>query len=289
MKNEKQLLVAIDFSKCSIKALEFAIGIANNMAGNVLMVHVDKPQSTESVYSKRGSEHQEKIKGLLDKLVKKYQSSLHGNGKLEYKIRKGKVYTEIANQAKYSDAYLLVVGTHGVSGFEEFWIGSNAFKLVTSAPCPVITIRESFIWKQKHIKRIILPIDSSMETRQKVPFATELAKYFDSEIHVLGVYSTNVKDIKNLVEGYAKQAVDYIEEAGAKCEKHFRSCENITEGTIEYAKEVRAELIAVMTEQEKSTKNIWLGPYAQQMVNHSPFPVLTVHSKNIYDVQSRKN
>jgi nucleotide-binding universal stress UspA family protein len=286
MKKDKQLLVAIDFSKCSIKALEFAISIANEMAANVLMVHVDKPQSTESVYSKRGSEHQEKITCIMDKLVKKYQPSL--NGKLEYKIRKGKVYMEIANQAKYSDAYLLVAGTHGVSGYEEFWIGSNAFRFVTSAPCPVITLRESFIWKQKHIKKIILPIDSTMETRQKVPMTTELAKFFKAEIHVLGVYSTNVKDVKNMVEGYAKQAIDYIESEGVKCEKHFRSCENITMGTLEYAKEVRAELISIMTDQEKSTKNIWLGPYAQQMVNHSHIPVLTIHTKEIYDVQTRK-
>ena len=128
-----------------------------------------------------------------------------------------------------------------------------------------------------------------METRQKVPFTTELAKLFESEIHVLGVYSTNVKDVKNLVEGYAKQAIDYIEEAGVVCEKHFKFCENITEGIIEYSKEIRADLITIMTEQEKSAKNIWLGPYAQQMVNHSPIPVLTIHSKNIYDVQTRKS
>ena len=286
MKKEKQLIVAIDFSKCSIKALEFAINVANYMDGDVLMVHVDKPQSTESIYSKRGSEHQAKMTDMLEKLVKKYQPTL--KGKLEYKIRKGKVFTEIANQAKYSDAYLLIAGTHGVSGFEEFWIGSNSYRMVTYAPCPVITIRESFIFKPKHIKKIILPIDSTMETRQKVPFTTELAKLFESEIHVLGVYSTNVKDVKNLVEGYAKQAIDYIEEAGVVCEKHFKFCENITEGIIEYSKEIRADLITIMTEQEKSAKNIWLGPYAQQMVNHSPIPVLTVHSKNIYDVQTRK-
>ena len=65
--------------------------------------------------------------------------------------------------------------------------------------------------EKKHISEILFPIDSTMETRQKVPFATELAKYFDAEIHLLGVYSTNVKDIKNLVEGYTKQAMEYVE------------------------------------------------------------------------------
>ncbi len=288
MKKEKQILVAIDFSKCSIKALEFAICIANDINANVLMVHVDKEISSESLFSKRGNEHTEKILSSLEKLTAKYQPSLL-QGKLEYKIRKGKVHIEIANQAKYSDAYLLVTGAHGVSGFEEFWIGSNAFRLVTSVPCPIITIRESFIWKQKHITNIVLPIDSTIETRQKVPIATELAKCFNAKVHVLGVYSSSLKDMKSLVDAYTKQTVEYIENEGVKCDVVFKFCENITEASLEYATEVSAELIAIMTEQEKSAKNIWLGPYAQQMVNHSPLPVLTIRSKNFYDILAKKD
>ena len=286
MKKDKQILVAIDFSKCSIKALEFAICIANDLKANVLMVHVDKDQSSESLYNKRGSEHLEKLVATFEKLVAKHQPSLKGN--LEYKIRTGKVHTEIANQAKYSDAYLLVTGTNGVSGFEEFWIGSNAFRLVTSVPCPIITIRESFIWKQKHINSIVLPIDSTIETRQKVPYTTELAKIFNAKIHILGVYSSSLKELKNLVEGYTKQAMEYIQNEEVECDVEFKFCENITEGIIEYAGEMSAQLISIMTEQEKSAKNIWLGPYAQQMVNRSPLPVLTIRSKNFYDALANK-
>lgn len=287
MKKEKEILVAVDFSKCSIKALEFAISIANGVDANVMMVYVDKPQSTESVYSKRGLEHQTKLIAMFDKIVKQHKPSLV-NGRLEYKIRKGKIYGEMANQAKYGDSFLLVAGTHGVSGFEEFWIGSNAFRFVTSAPCPVITIREAFIWNRKHITKIILPIDSSIETRQKVPFTTDLAKAFNAEIHILGVYATKVKDVIGVMEGYAYQAMEYIREKGVQCHYKKFYCDNITNGAINYAKEIKAELISIMTEHEGSSKSIWLGTYAQQMVNHSPVPVLSIHSKDIYDVQTRK-
>jgi nucleotide-binding universal stress UspA family protein len=286
MKKEKEILVAVDFSKCSIKALEYAISIANDTESNVMMVYVDKPQSTESVYSKRGLEHQEKLVCHFDKIIKQHKSTL--NGRLEYKIRKGKIYSEIANQAKYGDSFLLVAGTHGVSGFEEFWIGSNAYRFVTSAPCPVITVREAFIWNKKHISKIILPIDSSIETRQKVPFTTELAKAFGAEIHVLGVHSTKVKDVVALMEGYSRQAMEYVQERNITCHYKKLFCDNITNGTIDYAKEIKAELVSIMSEQEGATKNVWLGPYAQQMVNHSPIPVLTIDKKDIYDVQTRK-
>lgn len=286
MKKEKEILVAVDFSKCSIKALEYAISIANDVDANIMMVYVDKPLSTESVYSKRGLEHQEKLVCRFDKIIKQHKSTL--NGRLEYKIRKGKIYSEIANQAKYGDSFLLVAGTHGVSGFEEFWIGSNAYRFVTSAPCPVITVREAFIWNKKHIAKIILPVDSSIETRQKVPFTADLAKAFGAEVHVLGVHSTKVKDVVSLMEGYARQAMEYIQDKGVVCHYKKYFCDNITNGTIDYSKEIKAELISIMSEQEGSAKSIWLGPYAQQMVNHSPIPVLTIDKKDIYDVQTRK-
>lgn len=286
MKKEKEILVALDFSKCSIKALEYAISIANDLEANVMMVYVDKPQSTESVYLKRGLEHQNKLHATFEKILKQYEPSL--KGKLEYKIRKGKIYSEIANQAKYNDSMMLVAGTHGVSGFEEFWIGSNAYRFVTSVPCPVITVREAFIWNKKHLTKIVLPIDSSIETRQKVPFTTELAKASNAEIHVLGVHATKVKDVIGMMEGYAYQAMEYIQGKGVPCHYKKFYCDNITNGAIDYAKEIKAELISIMTEQEGSTKSIWLGTYAQQMVNHSSIPVLCVHSKDIYDVQTRK-
>jgi len=57
------------------------------------------------------------------------------------------------------------------------------------------------------------------------------------------------------------------------------SGENISDATIDYAKKIDANLIAVMTAQETTTANIFLGPYAHQIVNHSPFPVLSIHAK----------
>jgi nucleotide-binding universal stress UspA family protein len=57
--------------------------------------------------------------------------------------------------------------------------------------------------------------------------------------------------------------------------------DNVTKTTIEYSGNVKADLIAIMTEQETTTANLFLGPYAQQMVNHSPIPILSVRSKEL--------
>jgi hypothetical protein len=71
----------------------------------------------------------------------------------------------------------------------------------------------------------------------------------------------------------------HLEEENIKYQLESILTDNVTSGTIEFAQGIDANMIAIMTEQEKTTKNLWLGPYAQQMVNHSPIPVLSIHPK----------
>lgn len=275
----KQIVVAIDFSKHSIHALELAITIANVIHAHIMMVWVDKPDSDDSIFDNADHEHRQEAKQRLEDMVTKYSKQLK-KGKLTYKLRKGKIYKEIANQAKYNDAYLIIAGSHGVSGFESFWIGSNASKIVTYSPCPVITLRESFPVK-KTIKKVVLPIDNSTSTRQKVPFAMDFAKCFCSEIHVLELQSSKLKAVRNKVSSYTAQVADYLTENKVKFIVKTIEADNITNATIKYSEEEKADLIIIMTEQEQELSNIWLGPYAQQMVNNSPIPVMSIHPKEL--------
>jgi len=281
----KQILVAIDFSKCSIHALEYAISLANRVKADILMVWVDNTKSEESVFMEPADGNRKEISKSFEDLMSTYSPKLE-HGKIHYKIRKGKVHVEVANQAKYSDAMLVIAGTHGVTGFEEFWIGSNAYRIVTYAPCPVITIRAGFEFK-KEMERIVVPIDSTLETRQKVPFATSVAQIFGAELHVLSLYSTTIAAVRYKVENYSKQVKAFLE--GEKVNFLMASVEadNITNATIDYAKTIDADLIAIMTEQETTTANLFLGAYAQQMVNHSPIPVLSLHAKEYIKIGSR--
>jgi len=273
----KKVLVPIDFSGDSINALEHAIAIANKIDADIRMIFVKKSKNFEApLYFKGLDSFQGKtINEYFDRLVDKYKSQV--KNRFDYKIREGKVYKEITNQAKYDDSYLIVLGTHGISGFEELWIGSNAFRVVSNAECPVITVRYGF--SRKEVFKIVMPIDITSESRKKVPLVAELATLFDAEVHVVSVSETNASDIQTKLEQYATQVIDYLKERNIKVQHEALLENNITDMTIEYAIRVDADLIAIMTEQSENPLNIWLGPYAQQMVNHSPIPVLSVHVK----------
>jgi len=96
-----------------------------------------------------------------------------------------------------------------------------------------------------------MPIDSTIDTRQKVPFTAYLARLFEAEIYILSVLRQKYKAIQRRVDEYTDQVVQYLEEEGIPYHRDsIIIVDNLTSSTIEYAKKVRANLISIMTEQE---------------------------------------
>lgn len=273
-----KIVVAIDFSECSINAFVHALSIAEHCDGELILLWVEKASAEKEKYVDKNANAARDVEKAFAELIAKYQPD-HPGVPMTWKIRKGKIYREVTEEARVSRAMLIVTGTHGASGFEEFWIGSNANKIVSASHCPVITIRGG-INIQRPLKRIVCPIDSAEETRQKASFAGYLAKRHGAEILILKLYTSKIKAIRQNVDMYGAQVVSYFEEENVPYRMDQADCENISDATIEYAKKEDANLIAVMTEQETTTANIFLGPYAHQIVNHSPIPVLSIHPKN---------
>lgn len=272
----KNIIVAIDFSDCSINALEHAITIAQKGTFNVLMVWVNNPTTTKILLaSAQSGDMIGEVEIQFKKLISKYAKLLPGSS-ISYTIREGKVYHQVALEAKEKDALLVIAGTHGTSGFEEFWIGSNANKIVSMAPCPVITIRGG-IQVSRELTKIVMPIDSTPETRQKVSFTATIAGLFNAEVHVLALYTTSISTIQDNIDSYARQVISFLEGQGIKSRFESQKADNIARSILDYAEKIDANLISIMTEQETAASNLWLGAYAQQLVNHSPIPVLSIH------------
>jgi len=280
------IIAAIDFSDCSVNALEHAVSIASRGALDVHMIWVNNPSITKAtIYSDSSAELIDEIKKQFGKLVEKYSPQL-SDSKIDFIIREGKIYREIIDEAKEMESLCVVMGTHGISGFEQFWIGSNANKLISVAPCPVITLRAGIDAKNE-MRCILMPIDSTLDTRQKVPFTAYLARLYEAEIYVLSIYASKYKSIQKRVDEYTDQVCEYLEDEGIKYHRDILSCDNLTAATIDYAKRIRANLISIMTEQETSPFNLLVGPYAQQMVNNSPYPVLSINPYDTMQMSTR--
>ena len=264
-----KVLVGFDFSAGSANAVDLAIDIANRFQQDLRLVYVKEKGQDEGPIREEIERRNAGVAHLLKGI------------KMEYVIREGKVSKELCQQAKEDEAFLIVVGTHGMSGFEKNWIGRNTYRTIAESQAPVLTIREGFNF-HKSLERIVVPIDSSPDTRQKVAAAANFAKAFGSELNILGLYTSDNKSIMCIVDSYVNQVDHYLEKAGVP---HTCKCvsvpKNLTITTLEYADEIDADMIVIMTEQESSLTSFLLGTYAQQMLTMSSRPVLSIRPEEV--------
>jgi nucleotide-binding universal stress UspA family protein len=269
------IVIAVDFSNTSIHCIEYAIPLANKFKSNIILVWVDKITAQESLYPDTSNQNRNEAKKRFEELIKQYSKKMAKGLKIDYKLRKGKIYHEVDSLATNVGALLIIAGAHGISGFEELWIGSNAFKIVTNASAPVITVRHDFK-VTKTINSILVPIDSSPETMQKLPFIAQFAQYFKSEVHIVATHSSHLKSIQRLSEKNSSEAGKFFENNHIRYVQDSIVSNDITKAVISYAVEINADIIAIMTERE-TPMNILMGPQAQQLINQSPIPVLCIH------------
>ena len=267
-------IVPVDFSVDSLKGLEWALLFSQKQTITIQMVYV--LTNSSNFQSSVVEEEQKYAETQFKKLIKEYESMLGNNSKLKYIIKKGKVYREVVNQVNSFKNAVVSASTHGASGFEELFIGSNALKIMAATDQPVFTLRRSPI--PNKIKRIVLPIKLHRGTRQKATIAADLATLFGAELHVISVSTNkNKRDLERL-ESYAKQVVSYFNAKELKSVTKTLIGESLPSLTCNYAEAVDADLITIMSSSIDKW-NVFLGSYAQQMVNKASVPLLSITPK----------
>ncbi|MGW8314019.1 MAG: universal stress protein [Bacteroidales bacterium] len=267
-------IVPVDFSVDSMKGLEWALLFSQKKTVDIQMVYV-LTNSTNFQQSVVEEEHKY-AETQFQKLIQEYEPRLGNSSTLRYMIKKGKVYREVVNQANSFEDAVVSASTHGASGFEELFIGSNALKIITATDRPVFTMRQSPI--PTKIKKIILPIKAHVDTRQKTPYAAEIAELFKAEIHVVIVSSRKNKRDQQRLETYARQVVNYLQARKVKTITKTVVGDNLPMVTCNYAEAVDADMMAIMSE-ALDKWSVFLGSYAQQMLNMSNVPLLSITPK----------
>ena len=184
----------------------------------------------------------------------------------------GKIYKKIVAVAEEVEADIIVMGTHGISGFQDFLVGSNTYRVVMSSPCPVISVQAHS--KKIGFKDIVLPIDNSHSSRQKVKHAVEIARHYNSVVHIAGLMTMTDVDMQRRFEVKIHQVQNYLEEHEVAHSVKIFKTDNSPSVTLEYSNQINADLMIIMTDQESS--GFFMGNYAQQLINQSKIPVMSI-------------
>jgi nucleotide-binding universal stress UspA family protein len=269
-------IVPIDFSVDSLKGLDWALLFSRKQPVNIQLVYV--LTNSTNFQPHVVDQEQKYAEAQFKKLIKDYQPRLGEGSKLRYIIKKGKVYREIVNQVNSYKQAVISASTHGASGFEELFIGSNALKILTATERPVFTIRKQI---PEDIRRIILPIKLHRATRQKAPIAAEIAEMFGSEIHVVSVSTSGNKRDHERLGSYAKQVEGYLKARQIKTVRKSINGDNLATLICNYAEAVDADLITIMST-SLDKWNVFLGSFGQQMISRSSIPLLNVKPQEKY-------
>lgn len=269
----KNIIVPLDLSSDSLKGLEVAMLIARRKPVKIQLVYVQKKSDVPSMEEEE-YKHTEKA---FKKLIETYQKQIPKESQLSYIIKKGKVYQEVVGQAQAYPDSIIVASTHGASGFEELFIGSNAYKIMSATNRPVITIRKAPV--PTNITKIVLPIDIVVESRQKVIFTATLAELFGAEIHVVTVASSKSKKTVTRLNAYSAQVCNYLKSKEIQFQTASVFGNDPINLVIEYAEKNGCELISIINESGDSITDLLVGSEAQQMISKSPIPVLTIKAK----------
>jgi universal stress protein A len=146
VKHVKRILYATDFSLASEPALEDAIDLAKQNSAELLVVHVIEPVRYVAGEEFGGPELYVKLEEITDqnaqasmkKLLEKVERF---KVKAKSLLLKGIAHEQILNAAESSKADMIVIGTHGRTGFSKLFMGSVAGRVISTALCPVLTVR----------------------------------------------------------------------------------------------------------------------------------------------------
>jgi len=280
----KSIVVGIDFQNQSYSAMKFAVSMALKIDVKIVLVFVNKQHKAKDIFQRPAGKVVEEAERRFMELIDKYKDQLSSDY-FEWKIVEGEIHEELELVASKSRAEIIVIGTHGRTSTRLFST-SGAFQIVEKCSIPVVTIKDG-ARISTDIKTILVPIDGSLESRQKVLYSVRMSRIFNAEIHMLAMYHTKTGSVIESINSYTKQAAAYLERQSINFVVKSIETDDVVRTTINYCEEIDADLIASMSTQLSSTSNLWKGTYAEQIICKSHVPVLNIQTKDFIRTLSR--
>ena len=281
---KSKIVVPMDFSEQALIALGQSYNLAREYDAEILLLHVIEEGGIlpKLMSPKQLQEMKKEIQKRLDKVAD--ETSKKSKINVDTMIAKGKVYEKIIEVADMVGALMIIMGCNSRKKLRARFIGSNALRVVREATCPVITIKGKH--HREGCKNIVLPLDLTKETKDKVTQAIAVAKLgsFNAAIRVVSVLQGKDEFLVNRLTRQLDQVKSYIQKQDVECSaeilKTSRGEDTLAQCIIDYANKEDGDLIIIMTQQEANFTRMFIGSTAQEVVNNSDIPVMSIIPKD---------
>jgi len=282
-----KILIPVDFEKQSLLALEQSFSLAQTILAEITLLYVHEPSSIfSSIFS---DDQKAEMLIIIDERLAELagKASISSGITVNYKLEKGKVYSKIIEVAKEINAQFIVMGTHSSDqeDEQEKRVGANTSRVLRAAKCPVITVNGNHVYSE--FRNILLPLDLTQESRQKVTMGIEIARYYGAGIKVVSAYLLkNEKAELGKLYQQGEQVVNFIASAGINCTFELIEMKDeektIVPSMLEYAeKQADIDLIIILTQQEISLVEYFVRSLSQDLIRLSDIPVMSIQPKHL--------
>ncbi|MDQ6609683.1 MAG: universal stress protein, partial [Bacteroidota bacterium] len=190
----------------------------------------------------------------------------------------GNVSEAILKEALQLPCDLIVIGTHGTSGYRDGFIGTNAYNIIKYASCPVLTIPP----KRKIVvfKKLLFPIRPI--TGALMQFDT-VANFLaaNATIDVVGLSYHTIEGETNLLDKIVEEIRMQLKKSGASTQTFWGSIASIPEAVLQHAQQANSDLIVITSLLDNMTKSNYIGPHAQRIIHQSKVPVLIIKKMGV--------
>lgn len=273
----KNILVPTDFSATASNAINVAFDLANDFNATIhLFTCLDiDPQwknLSEEEKSKR-SEEQQKIHNAKTLLQEWVNLAKERNIPITTSYTGGVLKVKILEAIEENDIDFIVMGSHGTSGKNEFFIGSNTQKVVRGVHCPVLVIKEDL--KDYVIDKMIFVSNFDEKELDAFQYFLDFTAGIDAEIHLVEINTSNWYSqpnylVKKSMEKFAERCKDRV------CKTHFFRDWSVDAGVRRLTREIGADLIAISNQSRHPIKRMTAGSNVEMLINHAKVPVLSI-------------
>ena len=269
----KKILIPTDFSKNAEYALKVAAQIAKKNNGEIILLHMLELPSQGSDAIGSGSDIPEIMffkNAAINKLEELMDSDFLDGIKVSEIIQFEIAFDGILKISQKNDVDLIVMGSHGASGFHEMFVGSNAEKAVRNSEIPVLVIKK----EEDNFKVDSLTFASNFSNEIRKPFekVVDFAKYFGAHINLLYIITPNNFSTTRSAE---EKVRNFIEEFHfSDYTTHIYNDIDVEKGILHFAKDSDTDVIAVCTHGRKGLSHFLNGSISEDLVNHAKRPVI---------------
>ena len=303
-----RILCPVDFSDHSKRALDHALAIAAWYDATVTVLHVCPVTPVAAYVSGSGMPAYVTMttedRDAIMQSLRRFAGETKANARTEFELTEGGAVATILDRATALPADLLVLGTHGRSGFERWVLGSVTEKVLRTASCPVLTVPQNTgdaIPVVFH--RIVCAIDFSECSLHALDYATSLAQQADAQltvVHVIELPPDIPRELHETVLAGPRSLREYLalaeEEGRARLTAAIsdRVRASVTTDTVlaegkpyreilRVAAEHRADLLVVGVHGRGAIDRMLFGSTTQHLVRQASCPVLTLRTRERRD------